>query len=240
MSTYRSTLLGREEIAAWTMAFHLAKPPGFTFKAGQAIDVVLSEQAGMDEGNARHTFSIVTAPHEDKLTIATRMRDTPFKNRLKDLPDGAAIGIDGPSGSLLLHKQHDRAAVMIAGGIGITPFISILRQAASDPLPRHLVLLYSNHRPEDAAYLAELQALERSNEHFRLLATMTRMSNSSEPWSGATGAIDAKLLREVSAELPAPIYYLAGPPAMVAAMRKTLNDAGVDDDDLRSEEFYGY
>jgi ferredoxin-NADP reductase len=69
---------------------------------------------------------------------------------------------------------------------------------------------------------------------------MTRMSDSSEPWAGATGAIDAKLLGEVSAELAAPIYYLAGPPAMVAAMRQTLNDAGVDDDDLRSEEFYGY
>jgi len=240
MGTYQTTLLGREEIAAWTMAFHLAKPPGFTFKAGQAIDVILSDQAGIDDGNARHTFSIVTAPFEDKLTIATRMRDTPFKNRLKALPEGAAIGIDGPSGSLLLHKRHERAAIMIAGGIGITPFVSMLRQAASDPLPRRLVLLYSNHRPEDAAFLAELQALERSNEHFRLLATMTRMGNSSEPWAGATGAIDARLLGQISAELADPIYYLAGPPAMVAAMRQTLNDAGVDDDDLRSEEFYGY
>lgn len=240
MGTYQTTLLGREEIAAWTMAFHLAKPAGFSFKAGQAIDVVLGDSADANDGNARHTFSIVTAPREDKLTIATRMRDTPFKNRLKDLPDGAAIGIDGPSGSLLLHNKHERAAIMIAGGIGITPFISMLRQAASDPQPRHLVLLYSNHRPEDAAFLAELQALERSNENFRLLATMTRMGNSSVPWAGATGAIDAKLLAQISTELAAPIYYLAGPPAMVAAMRQTLNDAGVDDDDLRSEEFYGY
>jgi len=240
VSTYQTTLLGREEIAAWTMAFHLAKPAGFTFKSGQAIDVVLSNQAGQDESNARHTFSIVTAPFEDRLTIATRMRDTPFKNCLKDLPDGSPIDIDGPSGSLLLHNRHERAAIMIAGGIGITPFVSILRQATKESQQRRLVLLYANHRPEDAAFLAELQALERSNENFRLLATMTRMGNSSEPWSGATGAIDAKLLREVSAEQAAPIYYLAGPPAMVAAMRQTLNDAGVDDDDLRSEEFYGY
>ena len=129
---------------------------------------------------------------------------------------------------------------MIAGGIGITPFVSILRQAATDPLPRRLVLLYANHRPEDAAFLAELQALESPNENFRLVATMTRMSDSTQPWTGETGAIDAPLVRRIADELAAPIYYLAGPPAMVEAMRQTLQAAGVDDDDLRSEEFYGY
>jgi ferredoxin-NADP reductase len=240
VSNYQSTLFGREEIAAWTMAFHFAKPAGFSFKAGQAIDIVLSDPAGVDDGNTRHTFSIVTAPFEDKLTIATRMRDTPFKRRLKDLPDGSPIGIEGPSGSLVLHSKPERAAIMIAGGIGITPFVSILRQAAIDPSPRRLVLLYSNHRPEDTAFLAELQAMERSNPNFRLLATMTRMDESSQGWQGATEGIDEKLLRRIAAELAAPIYYLAGPPAMVAAMRQTLNEAGVDDDDLRSEEFYGY
>jgi len=240
VSNYQSTLFSREEIAAWTMAFHFAKPTGFGFKAGQAIDIVLSDPAGADDGNTRHTFSIVTAPFEDKLTIATRMRDTPFKRRLKDLPDGSPIGIEGPSGSLVLHSKPERAAIMIAGGIGITPFVSILRQAAIDPSPRRLVLLYSNHRPEDTAFLAELQAMERSNPNFRLLATMTRMDESSQGWQGATEGIDEKLLRRIAAELAAPIYYLAGPPAMVAAMRQTLNEAGVDDDDLRSEEFYGY
>ena len=240
MSTFQTTLLGHEEIAAGTMAFHFAKPAGFSFKAGQAIDIVLIDPPGSDEGAARHTFSIVSAPFEAKLTIATRLRDSPFKRSLKALPDGSPIGIEGRSGSLVLHNNHARAAVMIAGGIGITPFVSILRQAATDPLPRRLVLLYANHRPEDAAFLAELQALESPNENFRLVATMTRMSDSTQPWTGETGAIDAPLVRRIADELAAPIYYLAGPPAMVEAMRQTLQAAGVDDDDLRSEEFYGY
>ena len=130
--------------------------------------------------------------------------------------------------------------MFIAGGIGITPFMSVARQAAHDGLQQRLVLLYSNRRPEDAAYLAELQELEQRNPQFHLIATMTLMSSSSQPWTGWQGLIDAALVKRASAELTKPIYYLAGPPGMVEAMRQTLNDADVNDDDIRSEEFYGY
>ena len=118
--------------------------------------------------------------------------------------------------------------------------MSILRQAAHDQLPQSLVLLYSNRRPEDSAFLAELQALEAQNKNFRLIATMTQMGKSSRPWAGERGMVDAALVKRVAGELAAPIYYLAGPPAMVEAMHQTLNSAGIDDDDIRSEEFYGY
>jgi NAD(P)H-flavin reductase len=69
---------------------------------------------------------------------------------------------------------------------------------------------------------------------------MTQMSKSSWAWAGRTGAIDETLLRRVVGELAQPISYVAGPPAMVESMRQSLNHAGVDDDDIRSEEFYGY
>ncbi len=102
------------------------------------------------------------------------------------------------------------------------------------------MLLYSNRRPEDAAFLAELEQLERENAHFRLMATMTQANTSDRPWHGASGQIDKTLLRGIAEEWPAPIWYVAGPPTMVEAMRRVLNDAGVDGDDVRSEEFYGY
>jgi ferredoxin-NADP reductase len=69
---------------------------------------------------------------------------------------------------------------------------------------------------------------------------MTRMGQSRLPWKGATGAIDEALLRKIGAELPDPIYYVAGPPAMVGALQATLERVGVDSDDIRSEEFFGY
>lgn len=240
MSTYESRLEGREAVAEGTMAFHFGKPGGFGFKPGQAIDLILPESAGAGAQDGRHAFSIVSAPGEDRLTVATRMRDSPYKRALGALADGAPVQIDGPFGSLTLHGNRSRAAVFIAGGIGITPFVSILRQAATERLPQRFVLAYSNRRPEDAAFLAELQSLEQRMEGFQLVATMTAAGLSKRSWAGATGTIDAELLKGIAGSLPSPIYYLAGPPAMVASLRDLLNRSGIEDDDIRSEDFFGY
>src|SRR5688572_6492251 len=195
MATLESRLRGREAVANGTIAFHFEKPAGFVFKPGQAIDVVLLDPPSTEAQSARHTFSIVSAPFEDELVVATRMRDSPFKRALGALAVGSLIAIEGPFGSLVLHNNRKRPAVFIAGGIGITPFMSILRQAAKDRLQQQMVLLYSNRRPEDSAFLAELQQLERQNPDFRLLATMTSMSSSGQGWDGPTGLIDAALLK---------------------------------------------
>ena len=181
MSIWQTRIEGREEIEQGTMAFRFEKPAGFSFKPGQAIDVILIEPPGPDAPSARHTFSVVSAPFEDQLMIATRMRDSAFKRALKALPAGSPAKLEGPLGSLTLHNDRARPAVFIAGGIGITPFMSILRQAAKDQLQQRLVLLYSNRRPEDSAFLIELQQLERENKHFRFVATMTQMRESKLP-----------------------------------------------------------
>ena len=240
MSTHRVKLARSEEIAAGTMAFHFEKPDGFNFKPGQALDVILADSPSVDAANARHTFSIVSAPFEKRLTVATRMRDSTFKRALKALPIGASLELEGPFGSLTLHHNRARPAVLIAGGIGITPFISILRQAANDHLPQQLILVYSNRRPEDAAFLGELQHIERGFDPFRFVPTMTQMGQSIQSWNGKTGLVGKEFMDGVISDLKAPIYYLVGPPAMVEGLRTTLNEMQVDDDDIRSEEFYGY
>jgi ferredoxin-NADP reductase len=131
---------------------------------------------------------------------------------------------------MTLHEDASRAAVFIAGGIGITPFRSMLRQAVHDRLSRRLMLLYSNRRPQDAPFLAELQDLARQNESVGLLARMT----------DADGFVDEDTVKRFVADAAAPLYYLAGPPAMVNAMKVILRGAGVADADVRSEQFYGY
>lgn len=233
-------LNGRESVAEETMAFHFEKPVGFDFRAGQAADITLINPPETDaEGNIR-TFSIVSAPFEDRLTFATRMRDTAFKRVLKSMPLGTSIKISDPSGSLTLHKNLAKAGVFLAGGIGITPFHSILRQAAHDKFPHHLYLFYSNRRPEDAAFLDELYELQKLNPNFRFVPTMTEIEKSQRKWAGKTGFIDSRMLTETLSSLQGPIYYIAGPPAMVAAMRQMLISAGADEDDIRTEEFAGY
>lgn len=223
------------------MAFCLEKPAGFEYKPGQAIDLILPRQSpGANSADVRHAFSIVSAPHEADLAIATRMRDSVFKQALGKLPAGTEVKINGPFGSLTLHKNKARAGVLVAGGIGITPFMSMLRHAAKHQVPQDILLLYSNRRPEDTAFLGELQQLENQNPRFRLMATMTDMGHSAQSWEGSTHKIDAAWAKQSISGLADPVFYVSGPPAMVESMRQALAAAGIDEEDVRSEEFYGY
>jgi ferredoxin-NADP reductase len=240
MAGQMSKLMGREEVAEGTMAFHFEKPSGFTFNVGQFADVILIDPPETDaEGNIR-TFSIASPPFENELVFTTRMRDTAFKRSLKKVPLATEVKIGSAAGSFTLHKNPAKPAVFLAGGIGITPFLSMVRQADHDRLVHKLYLFYSNRRPEDAAFLDTLQTLETTNPNFRLICTMAEMSKSKQEWKGETGFIDEKMLSRHLAELQGPIYYIAGPPAMVAAMQQMLVTAGVDEDDIRAEEFFGY
>lgn len=233
-------LESRQEIAEGTMAFRFEKPPGWTFKAGQAVDMTLLDPAESDsEGNTR-AFSIASAPHEETLMVATRMRDTAFKRVLGSAPLGTRVKIEGPFGNLTLHNNAARTAVLLAGGIGITPFRSMVFRAAKERLPHRIFLFFSNRRPEDAPFLEELQALEKENPNYKLIATMTQMEKSSRSWQGETGLIHWGMLSNHLKDAASPIYYIAGPPGMVKGMQEMLNQQGVDDDDVRAEEFGGY
>lgn len=240
MATYQTFLHKAEEVAAGTMAFYLEKPKDFAFKAGQTMDVRLLNPPETDgEGNTR-TFSIASAPFEPELKFATRMRDTAFKRTLKILAPGAKLEIDGPYGSFTLPRDSTRPIVFLAGGIGITPFAAMARQAAHSQSGHRITLFYSNRRPEDAAFLSELQALAGSDPNFKLIATMTDIAKSKTAWSGETGYIDESLVKKYVLDLNAPIFYLAGPPAMVTAMKDLLFKTGVNEDNIRSEDFAGY
>jgi ferredoxin-NADP reductase len=220
MRSYQVALKGREQVAEGTLQFHLAKPAGFAFMPGQAVDVALAE-------SGHRLFSLVSAPYEDELAVATRMREgSAFKAALKALPIGAEVTLKGPIGMMTLHADRARPALFIAGGIGITPFMSMLRQAAFDRSPQRLHLLYANRRAEDAPFLGELQDLERRNPAFRMHAT--------------TSLIDAPLIARCAGGLENPLYYVVGPPGMVEVVQGVLRASEVGEDDIVTEEFFGY
>jgi len=235
MAIHTVKLLRREEIAVGTMAFHFESPTGLQFKPGQYLDCTLLNPPETDaEGDIR-SFSIASAPAEDGLTVATRMRDTAFKRVLQQMPLGSPLQTEGPMGSFTLHGAA-RPAVFLAGGIGITPFRSMIRAG----LKPRTVLFYFNRRPEDAAFLQEFRDLEQTDKNLHCVGVMTGMEKSSRPWSGETGHFDKAMLMRHVADLAAPIYYVAGPPKMVNALKETLTGAGVNEDDIRSEDFAGY
>jgi ferredoxin-NADP reductase len=240
MGTYRVKLIQREEVATGTGAFYFEKPAGFQFKPGQYMDVILIQPPEKDDEGIARSLSIASAPSEEKLMFATRMRDTAFKRVLKKMPLGAEVEMEGPYGSFTLHNNANRPALLLAGGIGITPFRSMLVEAVRSRLPHRLLLLYFNRRPEDAAFLEELQDLQQRNMNFTLVGVMSQPDQSSLRWEGERGRLTPEILAKYSKGLSEPIYYIVGPPAMVSDVHAMVNQAGVNDDDIRSEEFGGY
>jgi ferredoxin-NADP reductase len=240
MAIHETRLERRETVAEGTMAFHFARPPGLQFRAGQSLTMSLVNPPEMDGKGATRTFTIASAPHEAELMIATRMRDSTFKRFLKTAPAGTSVRIDGPNGEMVLHDDPARPAVFLAGGIGITPFLSMARHASRERLPHRIYLFYSNRRPEDAAFLAELQEMERRNPNYHLIATMAEAEKSAQVWSGETGFIRRDMLERHLPVTASPVYYFAGPPAMTMAMQEMLQGMGIGEDAMRYEEFYGY
>jgi ferredoxin-NADP reductase len=240
MAKKKLKLLSRKTIAEGTMMFNFERPNDFVFKSGKTIDITLINPPETDEEGNIRTFSLVSAPYESTLSIATRLRDTAFKRVLKNMPLNSEVDIEGPYGSLILQNDFSRPAVFLVGGIGITPFFSIIKNATNSKLPHKIFLFYSNRKPEDTPFLTQLEELQNFNPNYSLISTMTDMEKSKQDWGGEKGFITKEMIEKYLPDTISPIYYSAGPPEMVAAMKKLLNDMGIDDDNIRIEEFLGY
>ena len=238
--TYKVRLTNKTELAEGTMAFYFEKPKDFRFQPGQSVDLTLIDPQETDDEGNRRAFSIASAPCEEGLMFATRMRDTAFKRVLRKLPLGTELQLEGPFGVMTLDKAESRPAVLLAGGIGITPFRSMIVEASKQKWQRALWLFYSNRRQEDAPFLSELREIQTNNPNYKLVATLTEAERSRTTWTGETGYIDIAMLTRYLGGLKSAIYYTAGPPAMVAAMLAMLGKGGVKMGDIRTEEFSGY
>lgn len=237
---FEAPLVSRELVAERTMSFRWAKPAEWTYRAGQFIDITLHDPPETDAEGDTRGFSVSSAPSEGIIQITTRLRDTAFKRVLQKVPLGTSMKLEGPFGDFRLHHAR-RPAVLLAGGIGVTPFRSILvEQTRTGSLLYPVVLFHSNHRPDDAPFAAELTELAHAAPELTFVPTMTALPESNTTWSGERGRIDAAMLARHVSDLVDPIYYVAGPAGMVQALRAMLVAADVDEDDIRTEEFTGY
>ena len=232
---FNFTINKKEEIANGTTAFYFEKPEGFEFRAGQFADFVINEpETTDDEGNIR-AFSIIEAPYENMLGFATRMRDTAFKNNLKN-GTYKDLTFEGAYGDFTLHKNTEKPAVFIIGGIGITPVFSIIKQSLQENPDRDLVVVFGNKTPEDAPFEKDLQELSKKYPRLSLVSVYSDKEIEGEK----SGYINFDIIKELDIDLERSVYYLAGPETMVKAMRKMLVENNVDEDSIKTEEFSGY
>jgi ferredoxin-NADP reductase len=240
MAPCKAILKARTCLCKGTTAFYFERPHSFEFKAGQFTNLTLLNTVATDLEGSTRSLSIASAPHDTDLMVAMRNRDTAFKRAIHELPIGSPMLFQGPFGNFTLHRDTVRPAVFLAGGIGITPFRSMLRQATTMQSPHRIFLFYANRRPEEAAFLEELRNLKQCNPRYTLITTITRPSDCTPNGDSESGHFTAKMLKKWMPDLRTPIFYLAGPTGGVTSMRLTLNAAGVSDDEIRTEEFAGY
>jgi glycine betaine catabolism B len=209
------------------------KPPGFRFAPVQFCGLELSTRRGPVE----YPMSLACSPTRPYLEFGARVSGSPWKEAFATLEPGEEAEIDGAYGHFVLDEEAP--AVLVAGGIGITPLKGMAEYAADRRLPIEMRLVYSNRDEQEIAFRAEIEGLARQNPRFTILHTLTRVPSGSA-WAGRTGRIDARLLEEASRDLSSPVYYVCGAPGMVQEAYGLLQGLGIPPDRIRFEVFRGY
>lgn len=241
MPEHRFPLKDRREVCDGTMAFWFdTAGQHFSFEAGQNIDLYLPDAPATGATTDQmHTFSFASSPtHGDSFMVTTRMRPSVFKNTLKTLPLGTPFRCVGPNGNMVLHEDLAKPAVFLAGGIGITPFRSMAEWATVTSSGHDIFLMYSNRTLALTAFHDDFMAWAKLNPRLHYHPTLT--DEQPVGWPYELGKIDVPMLQKLLGDITRPVFYLAGPDAMVMAMRSMLTSAGVSRDNIRLEAFSGY
>jgi ferredoxin-NADP reductase/nitrite reductase/ring-hydroxylating ferredoxin subunit len=204
------------------------------------------------KGPIRH-FTISSSPTEDFIMFSTRIRDSPYKKRLSTLEEGSRVKIRGPEGQFVLHEDYSKPAIFLSGGIGVTPFRSMIKYATDKQLPLNITMFDSNRNRENIVFKEEFDNWATANKNLKVIYTISddrgqnekqqSTSSTTNDWKGEYGRIDkAMILKHVDINtLNNSIFYICGPPSMLKAMQSLLQDnLEIPKERIKVEEFTGY
>lgn len=216
------------------------------YRAGQYSIVDLGTK--QDPKGPIRSFTISSSPTErDYILITTRIRDSPFKQKLSKLDIGTSVKITAPAGQFTLPSDDSSPVVFLSGGIGVTPFRSMIKYVTDKQLPLKITLFDSNRNQSNILYKEEFDSWANLNKHLKVVYTITdeepETISASTKWKGEKGRIDGSMLeRHMSKdEMNNSVFYICGPPVMLNAMQKLLSkEIGVPANRIKIEEFIGY
>lgn len=205
--------------------FVLEKPIGFIFYPGQYLDVEISD-ADDPLGKTR-AFTISSSPTEDFLMLSIKKGLSIYKKHLLNLKAGDELSASHPVGTFILDETEP--AIMVAGGIGITPFRSMLKYVLDQKLTTPITLIYSNS-DSNFPFKEELNDWQKEMPNLRIIYHQSTID----------GHLNITKLDAAVQHFVTRIFYLAGPPGFVDAMEKILLDMGIDETNIRYDRFDGY
>lgn len=220
---FKLTLVRREKLAESIYGFWFKPNRRIDFEAGQYLHYTLYHR-GADDRGLRRYFTITSAPTESEILLATKFaeKSSSFKKKLKDLELGDLMSATGPLGDFVLPGDPRAKLAFIAGGIGVTPFRSMVKYLSDKNESRDIRLLYAAGDPEEFAFretLGSYRGLQISYETERL---------------------DAERIRSRIPDWSERLFYLSGPEGMVENLSGVLQSMGVDPDKIKHDYFPGY
>ena len=158
---------------------------------------------------------------------------------------GTTVKVRGPQGKFTLHEDHSKPAIFLSGGIGVTPFRSMIKYATDKNLHIRIIMLDSNRSRQNILFKNDFDKCEDTNKNLKIVYTITNEQNKNgdDVWKGEKGRIDITMLKRYlnSDDIEKGIFYICGPPAMVKAMQDILEvDLQIPAERLKIEEFTGY
>ncbi|MBI4040015.1 FAD-dependent oxidoreductase [Candidatus Daviesbacteria bacterium] len=225
------TLTHRSPEVAGVETFVFQPEGPLTWKAGQFIHYILPHSNPDDRGSERW-FTISSAPFEGEVHITTRItspKGSSFKQALLNLTAGDVIEGEDPDGEFVIDPSTNSGQdyVFIAGGIGITPFRSILLDLDHNNQPIKVSLLYGN-RDQNIVFKKELDELAIKHPSLKIHYIIDPQK------------IDQDTIKQYIPDLNKPVFYVSGPEPMVEAMEKMLMDMGIKDENIKRDFFPGY
>jgi ferredoxin-NADP reductase len=214
-------------------SFRFPRPAELDYKPGQFFFVTLRQG---DKELKKH-FSFSSSPTEkDHVEFTKKFTDHEYSLALKAAKIGDWARIETSFGQFTFEGEYPKIA-LLGGGIGITPFMSYCKNAADRGLSSKIMLFYGCRTPEDIAFRKEFEDLAQINKNLKLVLTVNQPT---PDWKGATGTINADMIRQQLPDYQENMFYTCGPPPMVEAMEKLVESLGISKEKLKREYFSGY
>jgi ferredoxin-NADP reductase len=230
---FKSTVKDVIQRTKGVKSFRFHRPEEFEYDPGQWFFVTLP-RAGAEL--VKH-FTISSSPTEpDHIEFTKKITDHEFSLALDALEKGDRAYLDGPYGTFTFTGEYPRV-VLITGGIGITPFRSIIKYCSDRAVPSWITLLYGNRDEDSIVFQEELNDLQNVNPHLRIVHCLSRPSDT---WKGRRGHLDGTAVREEIPDYRERVFYVCGPPLLVTDLVRALQELGVPNDRIRTENFTGY